>query len=98
MKAEVWCAPCARIALPFIPHLSSFILVHARQHLRDMQHQGPGVAASPQPTFDVQNAAEVAQYQGVGAARLHVFALEIGDAREDIAILHRESAAESAAL
>src|SRR5256885_14350005 len=56
------------------------------------------VALAPQPSLDVEQAAEVAAHDGLHAALADVLALVGGHARGDVAQLHREGAAEATAL
>ncbi len=63
----------------------------------DVEHLRLRVAAAAQPALDVQHAAEIAQHHRVRAARGDVRALALGDVSGNLAELHRERAAETAA-
>src|SRR5277367_2285363 len=70
----------------------------AGQHLRDVQHACRGVALAAQTAFNIEHATEVAQHHRARAARADVRAFLVDDRRRDIAVLHREGAAEAAAV
>src|SRR6266702_3631824 len=70
----------------------------ARQNLRDVQHARRRIARAPQAPFDIQHAAEVAQHDGLRAARLNIGALLVADRRRDIAELPRKRTPEAAAM
>ena len=63
-----------------------------------MQYLRLHIPAPAQPSFDIEHAAEIAEHHGLGTAGCDVLAFAFGDMRGDVAILDRESAAESAAL
>jgi len=63
-----------------------------------MQHLRLLIASAPQPPFDVEHAAQVAEHHGIGAGSGNVVAFAFGNVRGDLAVLQRKRAAETAAL
>ena len=69
----------------------------SRGDFGDVQDSSCCVAATAQPSFDIEHAAEVAQDDGIGTAVGDVAALVVGHARRYVAELDREGSTKAAA-
>src|ERR1700674_5519493 len=85
-------------ALPITHHLFPITRLSIYQDFGEMEHLGPGIPAPPQPPFDVEHAAQVAEHYGVGAGAGDVGTLLVGDPGRDLAELDGEGATEPATL
>src|SRR5271170_1946041 len=72
-------------------------VVRAGQHLGDVQHARLRVPAAAQPALDVEHAAEIAEDDGIRAARGNMLALVVRESGRNLAELDGKGAAEAAA-